>query len=94
MRLVFISSADNVVGALPERFQMTVNQLLAAINHLGLNGDSEIVVRSIDGTALHSNVEICDDGMVIRAMVNLDEIEEIEERDCYCGEFNCHYCGG
>jgi len=69
---------------------MNVAQLLAGIEYLGLKGDDEIVIRSIDGEIIDASPEIKDGGMVIRAEI-IAQIED--DRDCFCGEHDCHYCG-
>jgi hypothetical protein len=84
---------------------MTLNQLIAFAKYNNISFDSEIEIESTDGVQLGSEAGLPDIGphaapnsitvyLDINFHEHCDDSDSDSDSDCYCGEFDCNYCGG
>lgn len=73
---------------------MTINELVAfaKANNISMDSDLKLVVSDCLLDSFYFNVEKNDSSGEINIV--LPDVGGEDDRDCDCGEFECHYCGG
>lgn len=76
---------------------MTLNQIIKYAKDNNLSFDKEIQILTHCGCNIGFEASLSKGGVKhdeLFVHVDIDLEEGSDDRDCYCGEFDCHFCGG